>query len=144
MSLAFTAIGVAALHTGDLGVGLSCTILFGLGSIVFTLQLFTNASCLRLTEEGFVIRSLFRTHPLIPWHQVSNFRVGTLPPHGMRMVIYDSNSPAKQALRDFSRELVGASDGLPNSYGMKHAALAELMNTWRHRAVSTRPPSPIR
>jgi len=131
VSLVFVAIGKLALSKDDLGVGLMCTIVFGLSAVIFGVQLWPGASYLRLTSEGFIICSLFRVGPLVRWTEVSEFRVERLPPHGTRMVVYDSDRPS--ALRKLNRGLAGASDGLPDTYGMKPDALAELMNASRTR-----------
>jgi hypothetical protein len=133
ISLVFVAIGVVALANRKWGVGLSSTIFFGFGAVVAAIQLRPEASYLKLTPQGFVICSLFRKSPLIPWAQVRNFRVGSLPPAGKRMVLYDSDSSSHQVLRGLSRGLAGASDGLPDNYGMKYQELADLMNAWKSR-----------
>ena len=135
VSLIFVAIGIFALRERDWGVGLSCTILFGLGAAIFASQLRPGAAYLKLTPEGFILCSLFRVHPLTPWNQVRNFRVAALPPAGKRMVVYDSESPKNEGVRRLNRELIGASDGLPDNYGMKYQELADLMNAWQSRAV---------
>ena len=135
VALVFVAIGVFALADREWGVGLSCTIFFGLGAVIAAIQLRPGAAYLRLTEEGFVVCSMFRAGALVPWNRVSNFRVGSLPLAGKKMVVYDSSSPTKRGLRQINRELIGASDGLPDNYGMKYDALAALMNDWRARAT---------
>jgi hypothetical protein len=131
VSLAFVAIGIAALGRSDWGVGLSCTIFFGFGVVVFAYQLSPGASYLKLTTTGFVVRSLFRPSPLILWNEVSNFRVASLPPLGKRMVVYDSINPARPGLAQLNRDLIGASNGLPDNYGLKYQELADLMNAWQ-------------
>ena len=133
VAMAFVAIGVIALREGDLGVGLSCTIFFGLCAVAFAIQLRSGSAYLRLTQQGFVVCSVFRASPIVGWHQVHDFRVESLPPHGHKMVVYDSDIPSSQGMRKLNRALVGASDGLPDTYGMKAAELADLMNTWRER-----------
>jgi len=84
VSLVFVAIGAVALSKGDLGVGLMCTIVFGLAAVIFVVQLWPGASYLRLTSEGFIVCSLFRVRPLVRWTQVSAFRVERLRPHGAK------------------------------------------------------------
>jgi hypothetical protein len=134
VSLVFVAIGIAALAHRDWGVGLSCTILFGFGVVVFAYQLSPGASYLKLTRRGFVVVSFFRPSPLIEWNQVRDFRVASLPPMGKRMVVYDSGNPARPGLAQLNRDLIGASSGLPDNYGMKYQELADLMNAWQSRA----------
>ena len=131
VALAFVTIGVIALREGDLGVELSCTIFFGLCAVVLAIQLRQGAAYLRLTPEGFIVCSVFRESPIVPWHRVRDFRVESLPPHGHKMVVYDSDIPSTHGLRELNRALVGASGGLPDTYGRKHAELASLMNARR-------------
>ena len=134
VGLAFVAMGVFILRSGDLFLGLSCTVLFGLGAAIFAVQLRPGASYLKLTPEGFEVCSLYRVARLVRWSEVSTaFRVVRLPPQGHRMVVYDSTVSTKQGLRNINRGLVGASDGLPDTYGLKPQALADLMNEWRLR-----------
>jgi hypothetical protein len=129
--LAFTAIGVLGVRTDGPVVGWLCLILFGLGSIVFLIQLLPGASYLRLSPDGFTYCSLFRTWPMIFWRDVSEFRAAYVS-RGAALVVYDSNATSKPTLRKINRALVGATDGISASaYGLKPEELAEVMNAWR-------------
>src|SRR6185295_6464429 len=111
----FVVMGVTASR----GVlGWLSTSFFGLGVVVFAAQLLPRASYLRMTRDGFVCCSLFRKSPLISWREVSSFRVATVPPN-QRMVVYDWEGASRQGVRRLNRALVGATDGLPDTYGMK-------------------------
>jgi hypothetical protein len=48
-----------------------------------------QAAYLRLTAEGFVVRSLFRLWPLIAWDYVSAFRVENAPLTSVAMAAFD-------------------------------------------------------
>lgn len=105
---------------------------FGLCLIVFLAQMVPGVSNLRLTSEGFIVRTLLRNAPLVRWSEVSPFGVtGSF----RKMVVYDSQVDRAQspALAKASTFLVGASSGLPDTYGMPAEALATLMNEWRDR-----------
>jgi hypothetical protein len=105
--------------------------IFGLGAVVFIVNLIPGVSYLKLNRGGFVVRSLFRTWPLRPWSEVSEFRVATFGP-GNQRVLYDfEGGPA--ALRKINTAIVGATNALPETYGLKAQELADLMNDWRHR-----------
>lgn len=109
---------------------------FALCAVVFALQLVPGASYLRITDEGFVFCSLFRKSPLVPWREVSEFRVASVPPSSHKLVVYDLNNALRPAIRSVNRALVGASDGLPDTYGLKPQELADLLNSWRLRGIA--------
>jgi hypothetical protein len=114
---------------------------FGLvffGSLVFAVQFMPSASYLSLTAEGFIVSALFRKWPLIRWEDVSEFRVASVPPTGTKMVVFDWHRSAKQRLRKINRALVGAGEGLPDTYGLKPGELAELLNRRREEATVPR------
>ena len=97
-----------------------------------------SASYLSLTTEGFIVSALFRKWPLIRWEDVSEFRVAAAPPTGMKMVVFDWHRSTKPRLRRINRALVGAGEGLPDTYGLKPGDLAELLNRWRKAATVPR------
>lgn len=78
--------------------------------------------------------SLFRKSPVIRWEDVSSFRVASVPPSG-QMVLFDWYTASNRAVRRVNRGLTGATDGLPDSYGLSPQELADLLNTWRARAT---------
>lgn len=120
-------------------LGLLGTVFCGIGSICFALLLLPGAGYLEITPQGFIVCVFFRKHPLVAWDEVSNFRVIAVPPTGYKIVGYDSTNVQMQKVRKFNRSFVGASDGLPDSYGMKPAELADLLNARRHAAVEGNP-----
>ncbi len=136
--LAFVAIGIYAITRGEPVVGWSCVLFFGLGVPVFGMQFLPGASYLRLTQEGFVVCSLFRQKPLVSWQEASGFRVAPVPFSRTRLVVYDSTSnPTNARTRRVNRSLIGADEGLPDTYGMKPQDLADLLNSWRLRSTES-------
>jgi hypothetical protein len=115
---------------------------FGLCSFVFVLQLLPNASWLRLTDEGFVVRSLFRTGKLVRWRDVARFVPGRM--HGNACVYYNYSFEytGQKTGRAVAGALVGAEAMLPDTYGMKAEALAAVMEDWRMRATKPASPTP--
>ena len=50
-------------------------IFFGLGVIVFVIQLIPNSSYLKLTKDGFEVKNLFKSDST-KWSDVNSFKVG--------------------------------------------------------------------
>ncbi|MBD0370522.1 MAG: PH domain-containing protein [Pyrinomonadaceae bacterium] len=158
ISLVFVAAGVLTFK-GEIMSWL-VIIFFGLGSVVFALQLFSNASSLQLSSEGFTVRSLFRSHSY-RWSDVEGFAVGrmgnikhegaglaldvagafipgAMNPRGIKTVVFNF-SPSyqnKHALRKINKGLSGYEACLPDTYGMSAENLAELMKEWQRRFSS--------
>lgn len=127
----FTAIAALMVRDGR-AMGWFVGLFFGLGVVVFAAMLLPGAAYLKIDREGFQFCSLYRASPKIAWREVSAFRVAAVPPAGNRLVVFDWHRPGvKRTMRELNRSLVGASDGLPDSYGMKPQALADLLNQWR-------------
>ncbi len=134
--LGFTAIGVAMLRDGDLSGWLAVPVgLFALGVPIAAIMLLPGAGGLVLDSRGFAVTTLFRTHRL-DWTDVSRFTVATVPAHGSKMVVYDNQAPRSVRLAQYNIKLVGRNSGMPDTYGLKPEALAELMARWRERALS--------
>ena len=138
LCLALTGMDVFVIVTDGGIVGWFGLVFFGLGSLVFAVQFMPSASYLSLTTEGFIVSALFRKWPLIRWEDVSEFRVAAAPPTGMKMVVFDWHRSTKPRLRRINRALVGAGEGLPDTYGLKPGDLAELLNRWRKAATVPR------
>ena len=132
---AFAVGGGFMIADGQGAKGWFVALLFGLGVAVFAVQLIPGAAYLEITPHGFVLCSLFRRSPLFPWRDVSSFTVARLPPHGKKMVMCSPQSDASKALGKAFHAMFGASGGLPDTYGMKAEALADLMNTRRSSAI---------
>ena len=137
--LAFVGVGAWEVSSRDAGaLGRLCTLFFGLGAAVFTVQIMPGASYLRVRGDGFLYCSLFRKSPVIPWRDVSIFRVASVPPSGIRLVVFDWYTASHPAVRRVNQHLTGATDGLPDSYGLSPQELADLLNTCRSRAACSR------
>ena len=111
---------------------------FGLGLPIFGFQLLPRATYLQLTGEGFTCCVLFRAHSY-RWADVQEFgtfQTGPLHAVGWNFTPeYLATSP-KRELSLASKCLCGYEAHLQNDYGMKPAALAELLNgVLRERAA---------
>ena len=105
-------------------------IFFGLCAIVLIIQLFPKTSHLKLTEEGFEVKSLFKSH-FTKWSDVEFFGVGYLGNTKAVMFNYSENHTKQKLGKQIASAMTGAEGGLPNTYGMKAKELAELMNEWK-------------
>ena len=108
---------------------------FGAGSIVAAVQLLPRAGELRLDQDGFTIRSLFRTQALC-WRDVTApFRVVKI--RSQKMVGFDlAGADGTRYLAELSKSVAGVHAGLPDTYGLRAEDLAALMNEWRDRALN--------
>lgn len=114
-----------------------CSLFIVLGIIM----LIPEATFLRLSPEHFTVCHGFRRWS-VPWTMIDRFFVinlnvlaNPLNPIKNKRVGYNLiRSPGLAG--EFSRGLVGAEGMLPDNYGKKAEALAELMNTWLLRARS--------
>lgn len=107
-------------------------------ALVSLIALFSDGSYLDLSREGFVVCSLFRRLPLIPWNAVSNFRAEWIPP--ARLVVFDAERDLRlhPRLAAFSKAAFGASNCLPDTYGRSAEELAALMNKWKRGNLPSR------
>jgi hypothetical protein len=133
LSVVFVAGGICGINSGDTATGWCVTLFFGLCGIVCILNILPNASHLRLTKEGFEVKSLYRARTY-SWSDVHDFRVYEV--ENKKMVGFDlsDSHPTGATTRKVSSALTGVEDGLPDTYGMKAEALARLMDEWKSRA----------
>lgn len=127
--LLFTIVGVWLGLTGN-RIGWGCAIFFGLGVFISTASLLPNATYLRLTDEGFTMRSLYRTHTY-RWKDVSGFAVGRVLTNKMVLFNFEPTYQRTPGLRSINVGLVGYEAGLPDTYGLTHEALAEMLNQYK-------------
>jgi hypothetical protein len=122
--LAFVAI---ALSIDRSVIGYIAVVFFGLGAVVFAVQLHSNISYLRITYEGSTMCSLFRCYT-IQWRYVSRFGVGHIC---LRKVVgWDPAHEISKAGKA-TKALSGYVSALPDMYGMRAEDLADLLNRLR-------------
>lgn len=127
LSLGFVAIGVFLLGRDSALVAWGCIGFFGLGAIVFALSLLPGANGLSLDENGFVVRSLFRSHRT-EWKDVAGFRPVRIG--ARRMVGFDflPGSGPGPRLRRANIAVAGVEAALPDGYGMSVDRLSALLD----------------
>jgi hypothetical protein len=120
-----------------LAAGIAAVLFFGACAVVGAVMLLPGAGSLTLDAEGFEVCSMFRRYRTA-WPAASGFIVATLeiPGHGpKRMVGYDIDTLTGFAA-EFSRDTIGRSAALPDSYRLSLDDLARLMTVWRERALA--------
>ncbi|WP_299768469.1 STM3941 family protein [uncultured Dokdonia sp.] len=111
-------------------IGIITIIFFGLGIIIFTIQLFPNTSYLKLTKEGFEMRTLFKSN-FTKWSDVKEFSTDYIGPNKMVMLNYNEEHTKYKNGKKIAKILSGSEGALPDTYGMSAKALTQLMNEWK-------------
>lgn len=137
--LGFTVIGIFLGRGGDI-IGWFSVCFFGLGVIVFGIQMISHSNYLLLTQEGFTMRSLFRSHSY-KWTDVRGFGGGSF--FSNKAVVlsfsdsYKSSSTAEKIGRKMVKVLYRGDIGiLPDTYSVDPEELAELLNMVREHFLS--------
>jgi hypothetical protein len=128
---AFTASGALMVRDGKT-LGWFVLIFFALCTVIFLSLLLPNSAYLRLTPEGFEIRSLFRSFRN-QWSDVAAFRAGRIGLNPMVMIAFVPSYGRGRTARALSNALTGGEGGLPDTYGRSAKELATLLNEWRAR-----------
>jgi hypothetical protein len=142
VGLAFVAVSIVVLHEEADGGALArwlvawfALIFFGVCALAAAVMLLPGAASLTLAADGFEVCSLFRRNRT-PWRQASDFIVGEFRAGRLqRLVAYDDAGLAGIAA-ETSRSLVGRNAAFPDTYGLSHEELADLMRRWSERARS--------
>lgn len=138
LSCAFVAIGLNMVFDGNtvgwLIISWLSIVFFGLGALVFIVQLLPNAAYLQLDQEGFTVCSLFRSSSY-RWSDVDTFEVTLIGLN--RMVVFNFSESYHQALsmRQIATAISGYEGALPDSYSLSVPALAALLNEYRNEAL---------
>ncbi|MES0490377.1 MAG: hypothetical protein ABUK01_10320 [Leptospirales bacterium] len=129
-------------HTGfDSFMGIYLMFFGGVGILVSILQFIPNVSFLRLTPEGFEMKSLGRCHSY-KWSEIREFGVAEFQTRqgGMqsshRLVGFNFKKPGKSdevenSIRRLNRRVVNYEAALPDNYGWKNTELATHLNELR-------------
>jgi len=99
---------------------------FGLGVVVFALQMHPSASYLTLGADGFTWCALFRRR-FVPWSEVEEFAVVGTRKHRVGWRATGDHRRAGVS-RMIANDLKCLDAGFPETYGMKPAELAAMMN----------------
>jgi len=115
-----------------------CGLLFGACALAALVALLPGSTGLRLEPGRMTVRSLYRE-----WHlrreDVGVFYVRPVAGRWMVCWNYAPGYDEQRLGRRLSSAVAGVEAGLPDTYGMKAAELAELLNRWRAGGLVTAP-----
>lgn len=131
ISLLFVAVGLGMGVSGD-WIGYFCAAFFALGIPVFTCRLLPDKFYLLIGSDGFTVCN-FRQKYFVPWSVVDKFVVININPIGtskLKRVGYNLSGLYGTSSLDLemSKSFAPTEAALPDTYGKKAEALAELMN----------------
>jgi membrane associated rhomboid family serine protease len=121
-------------------------LLFGAGTVLSVIQFVPRWSHLRIAPDGLVLRNSARTTRLA-WNDIEQFSTYEVYHQygSVTMVGYDRRdlTPGRQSFfQTLTRGMTGVDGSLPDSYGMRHEQLADLLNEARDRYATEHGPSP--
>jgi hypothetical protein len=123
ISILFVISGIFLIEKGNLLIGISNTLFFGICSIVFMITLIPNSSYLQVTEKGIEMKSLFRsTH--IPWEVIDGFTPKRVLLNKMIMINFN-----EYYLK--SAKLNSKKGVFPDTYGMSAEKLTALLTEYK-------------
>jgi hypothetical protein len=138
LSAAFAIVGALMVRDGE-RFGWVEILFFATAAIVFCLLLFPGSAYLKLDPAGFTFCSLFRSH-FSPWSEVESFAVGSVGPRRLVVFNFSASHHGQKNLRKLSAAISGYEAALPDTYRLKAAELAALMNNWRERCAPSAVP----
>lgn len=124
--VAFMTIGILMAREEEMA-GYFVASIFGLGTLVAAVNLHPRSSYLELGQEGFTVCSLFR-RSFVPWHHVQAFVPIRMNANAMVGWTYTPAFTGSTTARQASFALAGVEAALPDTYGMKAAELAVVLN----------------
>jgi hypothetical protein len=128
---AFVAVGLLVSKEKPL-IGWACVAFFGLGLPASVLMLLPNKFYLKLTPQGFEVRSLFGGK-LTRWSDVERFYIGSIRGTKMIAIVYRASYVDQQALRKVSSAVAGMEGAVPNSYTSSRDEILKTLNEWHTR-----------
>jgi len=130
---AFTATGIFMVRAGQ-WVGWVAIVFFGLGVVVFALQLLPNSTYLRVGPGGFTVCTLFRAHSC-GWTDVDAFRVAHVGAKDMVVFGFSKQYRGPRRLSRVNVHLVGAEAAVAaaGSWDVSMDELADMLNQYRER-----------
>lgn len=133
VSAAFVAGGIFMVLAGQWD-GWLAIVFFGLGVVVFGLQLLPNSTYLRVGPDGFTVCSLFRLHSCC-WSDVGAFKVGRIGTKEMVVFSFSKEYRGPRRLSRLKVHLVGADAAVAaaGSWNVGMHQLADLLNRYRER-----------
>lgn len=114
-------------------IGWVSIIFFGLGVIVSLIQFFPNSTYLKLTEEGFEVKGLFRSS-FTNWADVKDFREGKIKGNKMIFFDYTDNHKKWNNGKKIAKYLTNNEGAVQSSYNIKTGKLLKLMKEYKRKS----------
>jgi hypothetical protein len=109
------------------------TFFFGLCVLVFLIQLIPGSSQLKLTDQGFIITSLFQS-TFTKWSDIKSFKTGYISQNKTVMFDYVDSHKNHSTGKKIAKQLSGSQGALPITYGIKASELLRIMNEWKSKS----------
>jgi hypothetical protein len=106
-------------------------IFFGLGIIVSIIQFFPNSTYLKLTDEGFEVKSLFRSS-FTKWTEIKDLREGQIKGNKMIFFNYTENHNKWNIGKEIAKSLTDTEGAIQSSYNIKTQQLLNLMKEYKN------------
>ena len=129
ISSVFVVIGIFMVDEEPLMAWLGI-VFFGFGVVVSLIQFHPNASYLKLNNDGFEVRTMFRTN-FTRWADVKDFRQGHI--NGSKMIFFDYTDEHKKwkSGKKIAKFLSGKEGAFQSTYNIKTEELLNLMNDYK-------------
>ncbi|WP_130735852.1 STM3941 family protein [Flavobacterium sp. J27] len=116
-------------------LGWSIILFFGLSLIVSIIQFFPNATYLKLDDEGFEVKTLFRSS-FTKWSEVTNFRRGNI--NGNKMIFFDFTEEHTKWKNEkkMAKLLSGMEGAIQSTYTISTEDLLHLMMDYKMKSLS--------
>lgn len=126
---AFVAMGIL-IRDSNPKIAWACIAFFGLGVIVSIIHFLPNSTYLKLTDEGFEVKGLFRSG-FTKWTDVKDFRVGSVKGNKMIFFDYTENHKKWKSGKQVAKFLSGNEGAVQSSYNIKTDELLNLMKKYK-------------
>ena len=127
--LVFVVIGFFILDE-DPKIGWGCIFFFGLGVVVSLIQFYPNSTYLKLTDEGFEVKGLFRSS-FTKWTDIKDFRQGQIKGNKMIFFDYTDLHQKSKSGKRVAKFLSGKEGAVQSIYNIKTEELLELMKKYK-------------
>ncbi|MCB9205565.1 MAG: hypothetical protein H6603_11355 [Flavobacteriales bacterium] len=123
-------VGGAMMLDEEPVAGWTGIIFFGLGIVVSVVNMIPNSSYLKLTEDGFEMKSLFKTN-FTGWEDVWMFYPGKMNGNNVVFIEYSAQSTKYKTGRKIAKA-IGGHEGMLDTYGLSSEELTETLMEWKN------------
>ncbi len=132
MCSVFVALGIFMVDEEPI-IGRASIIFFGFGALIALIQFYPNSVYLKLTDEGFEVKSLFRTN-FTKWTEIENLEQDSL--RGNKMICFDYTEEHKKynTEKKIGKFLLGKGGVIQSIYAIKTKDLLALMKQYKSKS----------